>query len=145
MRAGELCSREVYLVRRDDALAEAAREMLQRQVGALVVVEPRGKTVKPIGILTDRDIVCGQIAKRADLFCLNVGDVMSEDLMTLDENAGVAEAIKRLATAGVRRAPVVNGAGELIGILSFDDLLPAVAAELGGLARLIGKQARMER
>lgn len=144
MRAGELCTREVYLARPGDPLAAAAREMRRRQVGALVVVETRGATVRPIGILTDRDIVCGQLAKSADLFCLTVGDVMTSDPTTVEEDDDLSASIRQLAATGVRRAPVVNGQGDLVGVLSLDDLLPAVAQELGGLVRLIGKQSRVE-
>lgn len=144
MRAGELCTRKVYLARREDPLAAAAREMRQRHIGALIVVEAREKAVRPIGILTDRDIVCGQLAKSADLFCLNVGDVMTPDPTTVHEDDELTETIKRLAAAGVRRAPVVNSGGDLVGILSLDDLLPAVAQELSALAALIGTQARVE-
>jgi CBS domain-containing protein len=144
MRAGELCTREVYLARPEDALAAAAREMRRRHVGALVVVEAHGKSVRPIGILTDRDIVCGQLAKSADLSCLNVGDVMTADPTTVDEDTELTETIKRLAAAGVRRAPVVNNGGDLVGILSLDDLLPEVAQQLGTLASLIGTQSRIE-
>jgi CBS domain-containing protein len=134
----------VYLARREDPLPAAAREMRRRHIGALVVVEDREKAVRPIGILTDRDIVCGQLMKGADLFCLTVGDVMTADPTTVDEADDLAEAIKRLGAAGVRRAPVVNGDGDLVGVLSLDDLLPAVAHELGSLAALIGNQSRVE-
>jgi CBS domain-containing protein len=144
MRAGELCIREVYLARREDPLAAAATEMRRRHIGALVVVEASGKAVRPIGILTDRDIVCGQLARSADLFCLNVGDVMTADPTTVDEDDELTETIKRLAAASVRRAPVVNSSGDLVGILSLDDLLPAVAQELSALAVLIGTQSRLE-
>lgn len=144
MRACDLCTREVYLARPGDALAAAAREMRRRHVGALIVVEPEGKTVKPVGILTDRDIVCGQLRRGADLYCLTVGDVMSTHPATVGENDELAEIITRLAGAGVRRAPVVNQAGELVGVVSFDDVLPVVSEELATLARLIGTQSRTE-
>jgi CBS domain-containing protein len=144
MRAGELCTREVCVARAGDALVDAAREMLGRHVGAIVVIAPERNTVKPIGIVTDRDIVCGQLARGADMYCLTVGDVMSTDLTTVGEDDEVAEVIKRLAMAGIRRAPVVNGAGDLVGILSLDDVLPVVSSELAGLARLIGVQSRAE-
>jgi CBS domain-containing protein len=134
----------VYLARPGDALVDAAREMRRRHVGAIVVVEPASQAAKPVGILTDRDIVCGQLARGADLYCLTVGDVMSTELTTVGEDDDVADVIKRLAMAGVRRAPVVNPVGDLVGVLSFDDVLPVVSAELAGLARLIGSQARTE-
>ena len=144
MRAGTLCTREVYLARSGDALADAAREMRRRHVGCLVVVENAGKMAKPIGILTDRDVVCGQVRKGADLYCSTVADVMSTELTTVREDEEVADVIKQLARAAVRRAPVVNATGDLVGILSMDDLLPAVAEDLATLARLIGTQSRME-
>jgi CBS domain-containing protein len=144
MRAAELCTRDVYLARPGDALSHAAREMRRRHVGALVVAEPAGNRIKPVGIVTDRDILCGQLRRGADIHCLTVGDVMTTDLTTVGEDDEVADIIKRLATAGVRRAPVVNAAGDLVGILSFDDILPVVAEELTTLARLIGTQSRTE-
>jgi CBS domain-containing protein len=144
MDIGELCSREVYFVTRDEPLSAAAREMRKRHVGALVVAEPRGESLQPIGIVTDRDIVCGQLSCQADLFCLTVGDVMTSHPVTIIETSGVAEAIGRLSARGVRRAPVINEAGDLVGLISFDDLVPAVARELDGPAQLVGAQARRE-
>jgi CBS domain-containing protein len=144
MRAGELCTREVYLARAGDALVDAAREMRRRHVGSIVVVESTGESVRPVGIVTDRDIVCGQLARGADLYCLTVGDVMSTDLTTVSEDDDVTGVIKRLAGAGVRRAPVVNVGGDLVGIVSFDDVLPLVSSELAGLAHLIGIQSHVE-
>ena len=58
------------------------------------------------------------------------------------ETASLTEAIRRMSDAGVRRAPVVDESGDLVGILSLDDLLPVVSEELQSLARLIGGQAR---
>lgn len=144
MQAGELCSREVYIVRANEPLVDAAREMRKRHVGAVVVVEPRAGAAVPVGIVTDRDIVVGQLAHNADLFCLTVGDVMTREPMTVPEAEGLSESIRRLSARGVRRAPVVAASGDLVGILSFDDVLPAVAEELSSLAKLIGTQARRE-
>jgi CBS domain-containing protein len=118
--------------------------MRQRHVGALVVVTQRDAVVVPVGMLTDRDIVCGQILKRADLHCLTVADVMSAPVSVVREGQGVEEAIALLGARGLRRAPVVNSSGELVGILTLDDLLPAVASELNTLAGLVGGQARYE-
>ena len=145
MQIGELCSREVIVVRPEEPLAEAAREMLQQHVGAVVVVETKDGRTRPVGILTDRDVVCRQIERQADLFTLTVADVMTPDPLTVEENGGVAEAIERMSARNVRRAPVVNADGELIGIVTFDDLLPVLAEQLGALAKLIGTQPQRER
>lgn len=145
MRVRDLYSPGAQVARPEEALAEAARTMLQSHVGSLIVVQTEGTARRPVGILTDRDIVRGQLRLSADLFCLTVGDVMTPDPLSIDANAGVTEAIESLHARGVRRAPVVDGAGSLLGIVTLDDLLPAVARELEELSTLIGTQARHER
>ncbi len=144
MNIGEVCTRRVFLIRADQPLAEAAQEMQRRHVGALVVTEEREAVVRPVGMLTDRDIVCGQFAHQADLYCLTVADVMSAPVISVAELQSLDEVIALLRTRSIRRAPVVNGRGELVGIVTLDDLLPAVAGELSTLAQLIGSQARHE-
>jgi CBS domain-containing protein len=143
MIVGELCSRVVYFVRRDEPLAEAVREMRNRNVGAVVVAESTDEHFRPVGIVTDRDVVCGQFVREADLFCLTVGDVMSPDPLTLSESADIADAVESLYRRGVRRAPVVDSAGNLVGIVTLDDLLPVLADDLSSLAKLIGSQAQV--
>ncbi len=144
MKVRDVCRAEVYIVRRDEPLAEAAREMCNRHIGSIVVVEAPGQIVRPIGIVTDRDVVCGQLDREADLFCLSVSDVMTPKPLTLVESTGVPEAVEQMSARNVRRAPVINDAGELVGIVSLDDLLPAIAEDLTALAELIGTQARRE-
>lgn len=144
MRIADMCSREVYSVNAAEPLVDAAHEMHQRHIGAVVVVEKHNGITRPVGIVTDRDIVCGQVSRRADLHCLTVADVMTPHPMTVHESSGIAEAIKFLSMRAVRRAPVINHAGALVGIVSMDDLLPILASELGALASLIGTQARHE-
>jgi len=93
---------------------------------------------RPIGILTDRDVVRGQLAKGADLYCLVVRDVMTEKLLTLRSNQDTEDAIEAMNDRGVRRAPIVDAEGSLVGIVTLDDLLPAVANELLSLGKLMG-------
>jgi CBS domain-containing protein len=145
MNVGDICSRVVCAVREDEPLADAVREMVNQNVGAIVVIADGRDAVRPVGIVTDRDVVCGQIDRSADLFCLTVGDVMTRDPLLLHEDASVAEAIEQLSLRGVRRAPVVDDAGSLVGIVTLDDLFPVLAEELTALARLMGHQARLER
>ncbi len=144
MNIGDICHRRVYLVKPGEPLADAAREMQRRRIGALVVVTGLASPVRPLGIVTDRDIVCGQWLRKADLRSLTVADVMTRDPLTLPESSSVSEAIAALRQRGVRRAPVVNEAQDTVGIVTIDDLLPAVAAELSSLATLIGTQSLHE-
>ncbi len=141
---GELCSRDVYIARSADPLADAVAQMHRRHVGALVVVESQPGSVRPIGMITDRDAIRAQVIRGTGLSHLAVGDAMTPRPLTLPETCGVAEAIGQMSGRGVRRAPVVNGSGELVGIVSFDDLLPLVSEQLHALAALIGGQPRRE-
>jgi CBS domain-containing protein len=144
MRVRDLYSPGAQVAYPDQPLADAARTMIAAHVGSLVVVEGDGAVRRPIGILTDRDIVRGQLRLGADLFCLTVGDVMARDVLTITIHFSLTEAIEAMHNRAVRRAPVVDGTGNLLGIVTLDDLLPAVARELGDLATLIGTQASRE-
>lgn len=144
MNIGEVCSREVYIVRPTEALADAVAEMHKRHVGALVVVDERPDQVRPIGVVTDRDAIRAQVLRGEGLTRLTIAQAMSADPLTLPETCSISEAIGQMNARGVRRAPVVNESGDLAGIVSFDDLLPVVSEQLTALARLIGNQARRE-
>jgi CBS domain-containing protein len=141
---GEVCSRDVYIVTPAEPLADAVAEMQKRHIGALVVVEDKPDPVRPIGVITDRDAIRSQVVQGKGLSFLAVADAMTAHPLTLAEDCAIPEAIGQMSARGVRRAPVVNDSGELVGILSFDDLLPVVSQQLSALARLIGDQARRE-
>jgi len=145
MTIGTICSRDLCVTRRGAALTAAVESMSKRHVGAIVVVEESVTGLKPIGIITDRDVVCGQVNPPRDLFCLSVEDVMTSDVFTLEESCEIPEAVARMSERGVRRAPVVDRHGSLVGIISTDDLLPRLAATLGSLAELMRVQPAHER
>lgn len=144
MIIGTVCTRDVCTCGPLEPLAKVARAMTERHIGALVVVDSKGGQRRPVGIVTDRDIVRGQLDRARDLYCLNVEDVMTSNPLTLAQTSGIEEAVARLSERGVRRAPVVDEEGNLVGIVSTDDLLPALAAELGALVQLIGTQPKRE-
>jgi CBS domain-containing protein len=125
----------------DEPLAEAARVMIDEHVGALVVIGRNDVRRRPVGIVTDRDIVRGQLRRAADLHCCTVGDVMTPDPLVLPVHLEATEAIEALDARAVRRAPVVDATGNLAGMVTLDDLVPAVAEELATLASLMGTQS----
>jgi CBS domain-containing protein len=145
MRILEIASAPVFVAHPEQALAVAAREMRTRGVGALVVVDPRASIQRPVGILTDRDIVCGQLRRSEDLYCLTVEDVMTRDPLTLPAGGELAEAIEVMSARAVRRAPVVDDSGALVAILTLDDVLPVVAQELDDVAGIVRAQASCRR
>jgi CBS domain-containing protein len=142
MNIGEACTREVYIVNPGEPLLQAVQEMCRRNVGCVVVVEQRAALVAPIGIVTDRDIVRVLPSYPGGIAGVSVAKVMSENLFTLGEEESIVDAMERLRRRGVRRAPVTAAGGDLVGIVSSDDLLGIVAEQLGSLARLVGQQTR---
>jgi CBS domain-containing protein len=145
MRAGELCRREVVTVHKDDTIVHAARRMREAHVGDVVVVDPANPRV-PVGILTDRDIVVGVVAKDINhIGMLEVGDVLSRDkLVTARESDDLQQALSRMKTHGVRRMPVINMAGQLVGILTFDDLVEHLSRLFAELSRLLSREIKEE-
>ena len=142
MNIGEVCSREVYIVNAGEPLLQAVHEMRRRNVGCIVVVDQQGTRVVPIGIVTDRDIVRILPEHPEGIRGVPVGDVMTRSPMTLREDESIVDGMNRLKQRGVRRAPVVADSGDLVGVVSTDDLLGIVAEQLGSLARLVERQTR---
>jgi len=144
MKVRDVYSPGAQVAHPEQPLVDAARAMLEHHVGALVIVDDEDGHRRPIGVLTDRDIVRGQLARAADLYCLTVADVMSREPLVVSVDLGVGEAIEAMNARGVRRAPVLGASGALVGIVTLDDLLPALAQQLAGLAALMGAQAARE-
>ena len=132
-----LCNHNVATVARSLSVADAATLMRQEHVGDLIVVETRGGASVPVGILTDRDIVVGVIAKRVAPDSVTVADAMTRDLLTIREDASLEFALREMRRHGVRRAPVVRANGDLVGVVAMDDVIEYLALQLSRLADLI--------
>ena len=144
MTIGQICNREVTIVMPDTSLAECAKLMRQYHVGDLVVVQDDHGVNKPVGILTDRDLVIEIIAKGIALDAVVAGDIMSDQLLCLSEAEDVDAAIEKMRDRGVRRAPVINDQDVLVGIISMDDIIDLFAERLENLAALVKKEHRRE-
>lgn len=140
MPIGEICNREVVFATRDTSILEAAQLMRRHHVGDLVVVDEKNGKRIPVGIVTDRDIVIEVIAKEADINSLTAGDIMGPELVMAREAEGVFETIQLMRLKGVRRMPVVDSQGGLVGIVSVDDLVELLAEEMNELAKLISRE-----
>lgn len=145
MANGEICNREVVIATRDCTILEAAQLMRHHHVGDVVVVEERGGIRVPVGIVTDRDLVVEIMAPAIDQAVITVGDIMTSELVSVRENAGVSETIEYMRAKAVRRVPVVGENGGLVGILALDDLLELLAEELLALAKLVRNEQKKEK
>jgi CBS domain-containing protein len=144
MSAGEYCNRDVVVIEKTEPVREAIQLMRHNHVGDVVVVEKRENASIPLGILTDRDIVVEILAEDVDLDTVNVGDVMSYQLVTVNKDTKLLDAVKLMRIKGVRRLLVINEQGELLGILSVDDLLELVAEQLTDIVSLISNEITHE-
>lgn len=144
MLVGTACNREVVVVERSASVSQAARLMRDFHVGDLVVVETQDGRRRPVGILTDRDIVVGVLARDVDAASVAVRDVMGGELITATEDESLPDVVKRMRAAGVRRLPVVDGEGTLVGILTVDDLLDLLSETLNDLTRLVTRELTRE-
>jgi CBS domain-containing protein len=144
MAIGEVCNRAVVIVQRETPVIEAAQLMRHHHVGDVVVVEPGAGLPSPVGILTDRDIVIEVVAAQIAPDTLCVGDLIAGGVATVRETEGVFETMRYMRDQGVRRLPVVDAAGGLVGIVTLDDLLELLAEEMGELSRLVSHERARE-
>ncbi len=112
--------------------------MRDQNIGAIVVIE--GK--KPIGIVTDRDIVTRIVAAGKDPAGVTVGEIMTDMPAVVPADVGLHEALKLCGAVGIRRLPLVDRNGDLVGMLSLDDLLRRLAGEMGQVAAALARAQR---
>ena len=122
-------TRKVVTAEPKDSLEKVARLMVQNNVGAIVVSEQG----RPLGIVTDRDLAlatCVLGISRDQ----HVQTVMTCPVSTIREDEGILDATQQMMQLAVRRLPVVDALGRLVGIVSLDDLLLLLSRELHNLA-----------
>lgn len=145
MDAASLCSKDPVIVRESDEIATAARRMRDAHIGYLVVAEvgPDGGE-RPVGVLTDRDIVVGVVAREVDPGSLRVGDVMTRRPVMVEADTSMQGALEQMRRTGVRRLPVLGRSGSLLGVLSLDDILDVLAGEMLAVSGSIRNELRTE-
>ena len=136
MSVGKICNRSVVVIPADDSVREAARRMAQYRVGCLVVVDP---DQRPVGIISDRDIALRGIGANVDPDEARVSELMTAPLRSVGEEMPIEEALALMASAGVRRLPVVDAESNLQGMLALDDVLDLLTEEAGLIRSLLKK------
>ena len=142
----DYCNLNVICCEPDAPIAEVAGLMRRHHVGDVVVIDHQQEGQRiPLGIVTDRDILVETIALDIEAKVFTASDLMSAPLTTVQEDASLAEALAVMRGKRVRRLPVVNRAGGLFGMVTSDDLLNLLSAELSMLAGLMVEQTVVER
>ena len=141
LRCRDIMTRELVVATRDTTIVEAARMMKQEDVGVIPVVEydaPAGNgrsegaernyqdrnyaRGKLTGLITDRDIVVRCVADNKDCASVRAEDIMSVDIYTVKPNDRVVDVIRKMGDKQVRRIPVCNDNGYLVGMISMADV-----------------------
>lgn len=137
----EVIKTEVAVVEPGFTLLEAAQRMVQRNVGALVLIDENSE---PVGIITDRDLVV-LLAEGVDPTEATIGCFAGQMLQTASIGDSVRNVIEEMRKHGVRRLPVVGADGRLAGIVSLDDILVLLGRELFDVAETIENELSHER
>ena len=133
MKVDDLMTTGVLTCSPDDDLATAARKMWDGDCGALPVVDAQGHC---LGMITDRDICMAALMDGRALGQIAVSSAMSRDVVACRSGDDVESAAQRMQGAQVRRLPVVDGDGQLAGILSLNDLALQAARRRAGVRRV---------
>jgi len=111
--------------------------MRDRKVGCLVVV----RNGRPSGVVTDRDLVVRVLAQGIDPTSAYIRDFVTYDPVTVSVDETIETAAERMRLHGVRRLPVVDERGDVVGIVTADDLLMLLGSELAGVCEGIANRS----
>lgn len=140
MKADDLMTRNVRTCSPTDSLEQAARTMWDSDVGCLVVTD---EEQRPIGVITDRDITMAALMQGVPLRDARVASAMSKRVLTCTPSTTVSDLEALMRSAQIRRVPVVDSRGKVVGIVALGDLArsaqsgPRHLAEIPGLAKTL--------
>lgn len=140
MSLKRVCITDVITVGEHTDALSLSRLMGDEHVGCVVVVRDR----RPVGILTDRDVVLKVVAAERKPAEVEAKDIMSGELVTVSIDDDPLDATRVMRDRGLRRLPVVDAQGALLGIVTFDDLLLLLASEIWNLAGAVENEMRLE-
>ena len=125
----------------DASLVDVAHLMVSHDCGEIPVLDPRTST--PIGVVTDRDIVCRAVAERKNPLELRASDCMSSPAVTVTPDMPLARCCELLEQHMIRRAPVVDQSGRCCGIVSQADVATKASQILtASMVRQVSQPAR---
>lgn len=145
MRVGEYCKHGVVTIEPSADCVAIAQLMRDEHVGFLVVVQEGDPKRKPLGVVTDRDLVLQVCARDVDMHDITAADVMSRDPLVARENDDLRDLMQAMRMAGFRRVPVVNESGGLTGIIAIDDAIDVIAGLQCDVSGSIRNEQRQER
>ncbi|HXS90105.1 MAG TPA: CBS domain-containing protein [Steroidobacteraceae bacterium] len=144
MKVGDYCKRAVVAIASSAEAAAAAKLMREEHVGFLIVYREGDALQKPVGVLTDRDLVLGVMARDVDPHAVTVEDVMTRQPLIATDGDELSDMLQAMRLAGIRRVPVVDVRGALAGIMAIDDAIDVVTGLMCDIAGSIKSEQRHE-
>jgi len=129
----DVMTKNVKVVRPDSSVREVVATMNKFNIGSIVVVQGD----RPVGIITERDILRRIVEPCLAPEMLTARQVMTSPVITIDENASIDEAARLMAKKGVKKLLVTRGNDQLVGILTFTDIVTKVPEMLNILEELV--------
>jgi CBS domain-containing protein len=142
-RLKDFATQVVAVVEPETTALVVAQTMRRDHVGALVVVDALDKT-RPVGIVTDRDLVLELMAEGLGAAVFTAGDIMSVDLVLAHPDMDAMDAAQLMSTHGLRRLVITDEAGRLAGIVTLEDVLDLLARELLNLSASLANARQRE-
>jgi len=140
----EVCTPDVVCCSAQTSALEAARLMRHMHVGDLVVVDDPQEEGIPLGVITDRDLVVEVLGNERDPAATIVGSLMHTPVVIAQESEDTSQLIERMRTHGIRRVPVVDQQGGVVGIITVNDLLRLFVTDASALLDIMAKGQRRE-
>lgn len=142
MKVHEIMTRNPAVCTPETSLQEVARTMVGKDCGAVPVVRMQGST-DLAGMITDRDMVVRGIAEGKNPLTLNAGSCMTTPALTIREDASLDDCTDLMEAKKIRRVPVVDASGRLVGIVAQADVARhASRKEAGELVRDVSAPGR---
>ncbi|MFH0966955.1 MAG: CBS domain-containing protein [Methanobacteriota archaeon] len=132
-----VCQTNVVSVSPHTTISFVANLMKEKNIGCVIITEDH----KPVGIVTDRDLALRANISNEEKESAPISSIMTTDVQTIRKDTGIFQAVQVMKTSRVRRLPVVDMGGRLVGLITVDDILRLLARELGEIARVIGNES----
>ena len=140
----EVCTPDVVCCSAQISALEAARLMRHKHVGDLVVVDDPKEERTPLGVITDRDLVVEVLGNERDPAATIVGTLLHTPVVIAQESEDTSQLIERMRAHGIRRVPVVDQQGGVVGIITLDDLLRLFVTDASALLDIMAKGQQRE-
>lgn len=133
----DIARKNVVTMDVESTAKDVIEKMDEERIGSVVIT----KNNKPEGIITDRDIAIEINKRNKNPSDIPIKTIMSEKPFTVTKDEGIFEVIRKTADEQVRRIPIVEQNGEIVGIITLDDLLVLLATEFNSLSRIIQSES----